>query len=254
MAVDSRKPGGAQFLGRSTAEQDAAFAEAARHSRRVTLLRKGLPIAAAAVLGLYFISAAVLRMSFGPMSASVDAVQVSDGKLRMVNPKLEGFDRTRGGYVIRADYADQNVADPSQIELTALRAEMRQNDDDWSLMLATRGEFDTKNERLEMLDGIDISTSSGLIGRMERATLNMNTQTLESKQPVRFEMINSTVNAKGLRYEASEKLIVFQGGVHVNLKKRPGEANGKAQDKERAATPAQAEPAAAIPTEPAVQP
>lgn len=253
MAVDSHKTGGAQFLGRSAAEQDAAFAEAARHSRRVTLLRKGLPIAAAAVLGLYFISAAVLRMSFGPISASVDAVTVSDGKLRMVNPKLEGFDRARGGYVIRADYADQDVTDPSQIELTALRAEMRQNDDDWSLMLAARGEFDTKKEQLEMLDGIDISTSSGLVGRMERATLDMKTQTLESKRPVRFEMINGTVDAKGLRYEANEKLIVFQGGVNVNLKKRPGEAPGKARSKEQAAEP-QAEPAAAVQNEPAVQP
>ena len=102
-----------------------AFRKAARHSRLVALLRKGLPVFALLVLASYFITSK-LSVSVGDMTASIDGIEVSDGNLRMTNPKLEGADKKNGKYSIGAEYADQDMKAPHRIKLHAMRAELEE--------------------------------------------------------------------------------------------------------------------------------
>ena len=82
------------------------------------------------------------------MTASIDGIEVSDGNLRMTNPKLEGADKKNGKYRIGAEYADQDMKAPNQIKLHAMNAELTTADGGWSRMNAVRGLFNNRTEKL----------------------------------------------------------------------------------------------------------
>jgi lipopolysaccharide export system protein LptC len=222
MAVDATVvSGGRHYLVRSTAEQGRAFAIAARHTRVVRFLRKALPAFAVLVLASYFITAQLgMSVSVGDLTASIEGVEVAGGNLRMVNPKLQGADKENGKYVIGADYADQDVRNPTIIKLNALKADLAALDGGWSRMRAVRGVFNSKTERLVMQDKITIATSSGITGELKHASLNAKSQTLRSHRPVSFVLPNGTVSASALTFNSAQSILTFRGKVRVHIDKR----------------------------------
>jgi lipopolysaccharide export system protein LptC len=214
-------PGSQRYRVRTAAERARAFARAKRHTRVVVFLRKALPVLAVLVLASYFITSNLgLSVSVGNMSASISGIEVADGNLRMVNPKLKGADKKNGKYVIGAEYADQDMKDPKIIKLHAIKADLSSQDGGWSRMEATRGVFDSKAERLVMQDKITIVTSSGITGELKHATLETKNQTLRSHQPVWFLLTGGKVTANALTFNSSANTLTFRGKVFVHIDKR----------------------------------
>jgi lipopolysaccharide export system protein LptC len=222
MAVDANViSGDRRYLVRSPAEQARAFASAGRHTRVVRFLRKTLPVLAVLLLASYFISAQLgMSVDVGDLNASIDGVEIADGNLRMINPKLQGADKKNGKYVIGADYADQDVRDPTIIKLNALKADLAAADGGWSRMRAMRGVFNSKTERLVMQDKITVATSSGVTGELKHASLNAKTQILRSHRPVSFVLPNGTVNANALTFNSAQSVLTFRGKVRVHIVKK----------------------------------
>jgi lipopolysaccharide export system protein LptC len=146
MAADANViAGGQRYRVRTAEERLRAFKSASRHTKLVNFLRKALPVFAVLVLAAYFVSTRLATsISIGDMNASIEGIEVIDGNLRMVNPKLEGADKKNGKYVVGADYADQDIKNPNLIKLHAIRADLAAVDGGWSRMTATRGRFDNK--------------------------------------------------------------------------------------------------------------
>jgi len=230
MAVDaSVVTGGQRYPVRTAEERKQAFQTAERHSRQVVLLRKILPALAVLVLAAYFISSRLAAVSIGDMTASVSDIEITDGNLRMVNPKFQGADKKNGKYVIGADYADQDIKEPNLIKLHAIKADIAGTDGGWSRMTATRGLFNNKTGRLVMRDGINIATSSGVSGELARASLDTKNQVLRSHNPVSFALPNGTVRANALTYDAGKRTLTFRGRVAVHMVKPQAEAKPDAQ-------------------------
>ena len=204
------------YRARSYEERERAFFSAERHSQHVRILRRALPALAALTLAGYFVSGG-FSVSVGDVTASVGKVEVSNGNLRMTNPKLKGADKKNGPYVISADYADQNMKNPKIMELHAIKAEVTSPSGGWSKMDAVRGTFNSQAEHLSMKEQINIKTSSGVVGRLKHATLDMKTQTLRSHLPVAFDMTNGTVRANALTFQSSKNILLFRGKVAVHL-------------------------------------
>jgi lipopolysaccharide export system protein LptC len=222
---------------RTNEERERAFRSATQHSRVVSILRKGLPVLALVVFAGYFVSTR-LSMTVGGVTASIDAVQVTGGSLRMVNPKLKGMDKKNGSYVIGADYADQDVKTPKIIQLHAIKAEITNPSGGWSRVEAVRGTFDSDAEMLVMRDAITVATSSGVTGKLKHATLDTKKQMLRSHGPVAFDMLNGNVRANALTLHSSDHTLQFRGHVLVHINK---------QEKPAPAAPTAAAPAAATP-------
>ena len=147
MTIDANiATAGQRYRVRTKAENERAFHVALRHSRHVVILRKVLPALAALVTASYFISSS-MSVTVGDMSASISGVQVTNGALRMTNPKLQGADKKNGAYVISAEYADQDLKSPNIIRLHDIKADLSNPSGDWSRMQAVRGVFDSKAER-----------------------------------------------------------------------------------------------------------
>jgi lipopolysaccharide export system protein LptC len=219
--------GGRHHTVRSADERERAFLSAERHSRIVHILRRALPVVAILVLAAYFVSTR-MSVTVGDLTASIDGMEIADGNLRMLNPTLKGADKKNGDYVIKAEYADQEVKNPNLIKLHAITADVSNPSGGWSKMKAVRGKFDSKTERLLMKDRITIETSAGVTGELSYATLDMATQTLRSHNPVSFKLTNGTVRANALTLRSRENTLVFRGKVAVPLtgKKKPAASTG----------------------------
>lgn len=245
MAADANVvAGGQRYRVRTAEERLRAFASAARHTKRVNFLRKSLPVFALLVLASYFISTRLgVSVSIGDMEASVEGLEIVDGNLRMVNPKLEGADKKSGKYVIGADYADQDVKNPNLVKLHAIKADLADLDGGWSRMTATRGKFDNKTGRLVMQDKIDIATSSGVSGALTHATLDTKNQIIRSHRPVSFVLPNGTVRANALTLYSAKHTLTFRGKVAVHIvrpEKRTEPAKGAPAAPQNAPNPPQA--------------
>lgn len=217
MAYEANLAGaGGHHRVRTPEERARAFRNAARHSRLVSILRRALPALAVLVLAAYFASTR-MNVTVGDVTASIDGMEIADGALRMLNPTLKGSDKKNGDYVVRADYADQDIESPNLIKLHAIKADVTNPSGGWSKMQAVRGKFDSKAERLIMKDRITITTSSGVTGELSYATLDMASQTLRSHNPVFFKLTNGTVRANALTLRSSENTLVFRGNVAVQL-------------------------------------
>lgn len=254
MAADANViAGGRQYRIRTAEERRRAFVGASRHTKLVTFLRKALPTFAVLVLATYFISTRLATsVSIGDMSASIEGIEVKDGNLRMVNPKLEGADKKNGKYVIGADYADQDIKNPNLIKLHAIKADLASADGGWSRMTATRGRFDNKTGRLVMQDKIDIATSTGVSGALTHATLDTKNQIIRSHRPVSFVLPNGTVRANALTLYSAKHTLTFRGKVAVHIV-RPAKDGQNA--KAAAPAPKAAAPAPkAVPAAPDVAP
>ncbi len=223
-------PGAHRVRVRTAEENERAFLSATNHSRLVAILRKGLPILAAVVFAGYFISTR-LNVTVGGVTASVSGIEVSDGKLRMVNPTLKGVDKKKGAYVVSADYADQDMTNPKLVVLHAIKANLTSGQNGWSRMQAARGLFNTERERLVMQDDIRVATSSGITGKLTHASLDMNNQILRAHQRVVFDLPNGSVRASAMTLDSAEKTLTFRGKVHVHIvktDKTKATANGAA--------------------------
>src|SRR5262249_55996054 len=104
-------PAGRRYRVRSVEERTRAFASGERHTRLVRILRRALPILAVLVLACYFISTR-LSVTVGDVSASISGIEVADGNLRMVNPKLKGADKKKRTLFIGPDHSHPGVQNP----------------------------------------------------------------------------------------------------------------------------------------------
>jgi lipopolysaccharide export system protein LptC len=195
------------------------FRAAARHSRRVRLLRVGLPIAA--VVGCLVIALASwfnpLRMLTN-LPISIGDVVVSGTKIKMENPKLSGFTRDKRRYDVTAGAASQDLTRPGVIELRDISALLEMQEKTTMKLVAQDGLFDTKQEQLTLSRDIVVTSSKGEEGYLEEAVIDTKNGNMVSEKPVRLKMLNGTI--KGNRFELTNSgdVIRFDKGVVVNMK------------------------------------
>ncbi|MDA7949329.1 MAG: LPS export ABC transporter periplasmic protein LptC [Hyphomicrobiaceae bacterium] len=198
------------------AERTEALDRARSHSRLVSLLKIGFPVAALGLLGLYFLSPSI-EVSIGDMNASVQGVVIEKGNLRMVNPKLEGANEKQGNYVVTASYAEQAVANPDTIHLTELQAKTNNAQKDWSRLTSPKGIFETKTEKLELIGDIRVAQSNGMKARLTRANVDMKGQTVVSNEPVRVDFPAGRLEARTMQLDMDTKEASFNGDVRVRM-------------------------------------
>jgi len=209
------------FLTTPSSDQRAkSLGRARSHTRFVRILRIALPLLALGVGALYFYPPRI-AVSIGDLEASVGSVTIDKGKLRMINPKLEGANDKKGTYVVTAKYAEQEVSNPDIIHLTDIKAEMIDAKKSWSRMSAPKGIFETKTEKLELIGDIRTAQSGGMTVRMSRASIDMKKQTIISNEPVDVDFLNGTVRSDTMIIHTGEKRVIFSTNVRVHILKRP---------------------------------
>ena len=199
----------------------AAFGAARRHTRLVQILRRVIPIAAVVlVIGLVVIP--FLSPLGGKLAnVSIGAVGITGGKVKMETPKLSGYRKDNRPYQVTAINAYQEIKNPTQIELQALTARIQMEREGWVTVNAKTGLFDTQKEKLRLVDDVKIRTESGHDMQMRVADVDFKSGTVNSKEPVKVSLGETTVDANTLDVKNNGELIVFEGRVRAFIRNAP---------------------------------
>ena len=217
--------GGHAFEGAGRADNDRLFERAIRHSRYVRILRHAIPVGI--VLALLAIGGVAY---FNPLRAlaklPIDPgkIGVSGTKITMEAPKLAGFTRDNRPYELTARAAAQDIAKPGILELRDIQAKVQMKDTAHLELKAASGLYDTKGDQLKLSEDIVITSSSGYKGRMQEAAIDIKKGKITSDRPVVVEMLNGTVNSNNLEVGENGDIVLFGGGVVMDLIMQPAQA------------------------------
>jgi lipopolysaccharide export system protein LptC len=200
---------------RTVRSRTDAFGRAARHSRNVRRLKFVLPVAAV-LLAAGFISMSM--MSAPPAVKIVEqGTDVADGKLVMANPKLEGFTKKGLPYSMIAGRALQDFEEQGIVTLEGIDAKMPLNEDNWARVQTESGVFNRIENTLEVDTAITVTTSDGLIAKLQSAFLDINNGNLKTSQPVDIQSNGSTITAGSMAILDNGNRVIFETKVRVNI-------------------------------------
>jgi lipopolysaccharide export system protein LptC len=221
---------GQAFALRDQSDDERAFRRAARHSRRVRVLRVAMPAAVVLILG-----ATVFVSWFDPLRVLVrlpnDAgrLMISGTKITMEAPKLSGYTRDHRSYELTAQTAAQDITKPNIIELNDVRAKIETADQSTMSLLAKDGKFDRKGGMLILNREIKLMSTAGYEVRLEEAIVDTASGEIVSNKPVEVVTQQGTLNADRLEVIKSGDIVRFVGNVVMTL---PGQSIDPAKPEE----------------------
>ena len=191
------------------------FARAARHSRRVRFFKIGFPLLALTLIAVF----AVWAWFAAPtgFTADVAGSAVTDGKLVMANPKLNGFTKANLPYEMTAERAIQDLTDTTRIVLEKIDARLPVQAENWADIVARTGIFDSEKNTLRINSPLTVRTSDGLIAKLQSAFLTMESGEIVTDDPVALEMKGSSLTAESMAVSERGKVIVFRDRVRMTI-------------------------------------
>lgn len=192
-----------------------AFGRAERHSRRVRRLKVMLPtlavMMAAGFVGYSFVAT--------PGSAAIDVgtPTLAEGKLVMDSPKLEGFTGDGRPYAVSATRATQDFDRQDIISLDGIDARMPIETETWARVEAQTGVYDRMANTLDVPTDIVVTTTDGLVAKLQSAFVDIANGTLKSTAPVDIQSNGSRIVAGSMSVLDSGKRVLFEQRVKVNI-------------------------------------
>ena len=170
-----------------------AFAQAARHSRRVRYLRLAIIIGSSVA-----VVALIMRAFYDPFSALPDNFSVAQSTLNgtrvtMEMPKLSGFRSDGRPYDVRARSGVQDIRTPSIIELNDLDARFDTRGGASLRVAAPRGVYDGSKDFMRLYNGVRIASESGYDIRMQDADVDFKQGHITTANPVSVVMSSGTI-------------------------------------------------------------
>jgi lipopolysaccharide export system protein LptC len=199
-------------------DERRAFKLAARHSRRVRMLRVALPVTIALALGV-----TALVSWLDPLKVLVrlpidsGKLVISGSKITMEAPKLSGYTRDQRWYEMNAKSAAQDVTKPDVVELTEVRAKIETAEKTTIFLSAQIGVFNRKTGILNLIRDVIFKSSAGFEMHLEQANVDTGSGEIVSDKPVAVFTQDGTLNADRLEVKKSGEIVDFIGGVVMNL-------------------------------------
>lgn len=192
-----------------------AFGYAQRHSRRVRLLKFTVPTVAA-LIALAF---PIYSYMAAPVAAPVEADSsiMTDGKLVMANPKLEGVTRQNLPYAMNALRAIQDVTKPGLVELEGIDAKLPLSADVTAAVEAANGSYDRDRNTLKLSSEITVTTTDGMVAKLKSAFLDMDKGSMSTDDPVDITRNGSRITSDTMSVQDNGKVLVFEKRVRVNI-------------------------------------
>ncbi len=196
------------------------FARAERHSRRVRRMKMVLP--ALAVLAVSGFAAWTYLGTPSLEGVSVEGAALSDGKLVMANPKLDGFTRENLPYTMTAARAIQSLDNTGVIALEKIDAKLPVSAQTTATVVADSGIYDNNANTLVLDSAVRVTTNDGLEATLQSALLDIGGGGLRTDDPVDIVRQGSRITADSMQIESGGKVLIFERRVKVNLQSGDG--------------------------------
>lgn len=196
----------------------ATMRQTERYSRFVTIMRRALPLAAAALL------AAVLVYALQPRQESSQRVAMTFQRLGIVNddlammkPRLTGTDDEGDPYVVTADEAIQDKQDSKRATLRDVQGDVTLKDGSWISTLAPGGLLDARNRRLTLVGAIAVYSDSGYELHTTAANVDMHSAVINGNRTVYGQGPLGIFRADRFRVDRPARLVFLYGNVHMTI-------------------------------------
>jgi lipopolysaccharide export system protein LptC len=201
-----------------TARTRATARQAERYSRFVVIMKRALPLAAAALV------AAVLVYALQPRQQSRDRVAMTFQRLGIVNndlamlkPRLTGVDSEGDPYVVTADEAIQDRRDAKRARLENVQGDATMKDGSWMGATATGGVLDGTAHRLDLRGAVALYSDGGYELHTTAATVSMRNGIVTGDQFVNGQGPLGTFRADRFRVMRATKMVFLYGNVHMTF-------------------------------------
>lgn len=195
---------------------EAEFEKAVRHTNKVKLLKIALPIVG--VLVILGISGALVINSMLDSGDSIDSISVSDGKLVMENPQLNGFDDSQRPYNLTATKAVQDADNPMLVELQEISASLPVDDLISASINAGQGFYNADEKTLALGKEVHVVTNNGMSLTLQDADVDIGAGTLTTNNAILATSPQADISARSLIVHESGAHLIFEGGVRMTLR------------------------------------
>src|SRR5262249_31705704 len=142
------------------------FRTAARHSRRVRVLRWAIPVTVILALAGLMLATWLNPLRWMAKLPSGASLAISGTKIIMELPRLAGYTRDARPYEFTAETAAQDLTAPDRLEMNGIKARMTTHDKGVVNMTATSGTYNSKIEQLILHERVLFNSSTGYEGRL----------------------------------------------------------------------------------------
>ncbi len=208
---------------------EVAFKRAQRHSRRVRRMKIWLPaLAVMGVAGFFGWSYVSIPDIAG---INVGGAAISDGKLVMANPKLDGFTKDNLPYSMTANRAVQEIGNTDITRLEKIAASLPVDPKNTAKIVAESGVYDNGKNRLTIDSAMTVTTTDGMTANLKSAHMDMAAGTMSTSEPVEILMNGSKITALSMNMADNGKVIVFENRVRVDIEpENKGDKAGEARN------------------------
>ncbi len=200
-----------------SARTETVYHSARRHSRVVKLLKFGLPVTGLLIIA-GFVGFVMLPGASVP-AIDVSGVGVTDGKLVMANPKLDGETKTKLPYNMKAARAIQDLSNTNIISLEEIDAKIALDSEVTAVIDAASGVFNNSNNTLDINSPLNVKTSSGMVAKLKSAQVDLKAGNLKTQDPVDIDLNGSHIAADSMTVTDQGKVLVFEKRVRVTISK-----------------------------------
>ncbi|MEM9138672.1 MAG: LPS export ABC transporter periplasmic protein LptC [Pseudomonadota bacterium] len=202
------------------ARQERRRAEVRQYSTAVRWMKVLLPVAAIALIVLIFLTGtdrqAVVTPSVGTQTAALAA------GLKLDNPRFAGVTDDGDPFMVTADWALPDGAMPDRIDLEQPKGEMRLGSGTTLKMRADTGQMLRTDEHLDLVGGVELTTSDGYVARADRVELDLDQKTITVPGQVNAEGPRGRIRADSMRAtraapDARDVTMHFSGNVRMTL-------------------------------------
>ena len=206
--------------------REKEYRQAVKHSNKVRFWKVALPVLA--ILIILGISIALVVRSFSNSDAIVEGINVSNGKLVMENPQLNGVDKNKRPYNLSATRAVQDISNPARVELQKILAELPMDDKTTATITAGMGVYDAEAKTLILNEQINVTTTSGMALFLQDASIDIGNSSMQTTNPISATSPQADISALSLQVEEGGNRLLFEGKVRMTLRpdgSKTGEAN-----------------------------
>ncbi len=191
----------------------ASFEAARRHSTRVRLLKRAIPLGSGiavllvALIGIFDPFRSIGAVSIGP-------INLSGTRITMDQPRLTGF-RVKDSkpYEVTAESATQDVRRPTVVEMKKLVARVELENQENVRLVADLGVYDTSKEQIELTDNVRVQSARGYDARLAAAFVDFKAGSVRSDKPVEVKFTDGSVRSDRLHITDGGKRLAFEGRV-----------------------------------------
>lgn len=202
----------------TAAQRVDIFQRAQRHSRSVRVLKFILPVVGVLLAGLF---AAQSYLAAPPAVAiTAEGSAVSDGKLVMSSPKLEGFTSDDRPYSMSAVRAVQDVTNEAIVELEGIAAQLPIDEKTSAIIDAAGATLDRAKNTLDFKSRINIHTSDGATAKLQSAHIDIAAGKMSTDQPVDIRYKGASISSDTMSVSDNGKVVVFDKRVRVDIQPR----------------------------------